>query len=91
MKNNKGKIQFLLNEYIETHGSIDIQLPDGVLLEIGITQNGKSGPERLSDYCWVVTSRDDRLTILDRYAVSLQYDECDNCAVLDDYGNVTVV
>lgn len=91
MKNNKGKIQFLLNEYLEVHGSIDIQLPDGVGLEVGITQNGKRGPERVSDYCWVVASRDDRLMVLDRYAMTLQYEDDENCAVLDDSGSVTVV
>jgi hypothetical protein len=90
MTKHKGKIQFLLNEYLETHGSIDIRLPDGVEVEIGITQEGKKGPERLGDYCWIVTSRGGRQTTLDRYGMSMQFED-ENCRILDDNGNVTII
>ena len=49
MKGNK--VNFLLNEYLETHGELDIQLPDDIKLKIGITQEGQNGPERQPDYC----------------------------------------
>ena len=90
MAKNKNRIQFLLNEYLETYGSIDIQLPDGVGVEIDITQDGKKGPRRLGDYCWVVASRDDRLTTLDRYAMSMQFED-EGCRILDEQGHVTVI
>lgn len=92
MAKNKNTIQFLLNDYLETFGSIDLLLPDGVKLQIGITQEGKHGIEKCSDYCWVVTSRDDRMTMLDRYVSTMKFSEDRNHLVDNsDTGFVTVL
>lgn len=93
MSKNKSRIQFLLNEYIEKFGSIDLLLPDGVGVEIGITQEGKRGVEKRPEYCWVVTSRDDRFTTFDRYAMSMHFSEDKDRTILDvaDQGTVTVI
>lgn len=88
----KIKIQHLLNEYLEVYGSINIQLPDEVSLEIGITQDGVRGRRRDGNYCWVTTTRDDRTTVLDRYAMSMKYDNPESKLVdRTEHGIVTVL
>lgn len=93
MPAKKNKIQFLLNEYLECHGSINILLPDGVNIEMGITQEGKNGAERKRNYCWVTTSREGCSTILDKYAMSMHFEDIDSKFVINqaDEGIVTVV
>ncbi len=88
----KNRIQSLINTYLERHGAIDILLPDGVGLEIGITQEGKHGEEKHHDYCWVVTTQGDRSTVIDKYSMSMSFDGNANC-IIDhhDRGTVSVV
>jgi len=88
MAKSKNRIQYLLNDYLERNGTIDLLLPDGVELEIGITQEGKRGAEKLADYCWVATTREDRATVIDRYAMSMEFDDG---ACLVDEGMVTII
>ena len=91
MAKSKNRIQHLLNDYLERNGTIDILLPDGVEVEIGITQQSKIGSEKLADYCWVATTRKDRATVIDRYAMSMEFDD-DACLVdQTDEGIVTIV
>ena len=91
-KSNKNRVQFILNEYLETHGKIDLQLPDGVGLEIGITQEGPLGSERRGDYCWVTASRDDRSTMLDRYSMCAHFDDPKRTILAEqDQGDVTII
>ena len=89
---SKNSIQSLINTYLERHGSIDILLPDGVGLEIGITQEGKHGLEKLHDYCWVVTKREDRSTVIDKYSMSMFFEDSAKCIVdQNDRGIVSVI
>lgn len=74
MVSNKSKIQSLLITYLQKFGSIDLRLPDGVALQIGITQESKHGEVKNDDYCWVLTSRDDRSTMLDRYSMRMLFE-----------------
>lgn len=69
------RIQSLLNAYLDRYGSIDLLLPDGMNIKVGITQESKDGPIKESDYCWVVANRDDRSVMIDRYSVCLNFDE----------------
>jgi len=71
----KNRIQVMLIDYLQKFGTIDLILPDGVLLEIGITQETKHGLVKNDDYCWVITKRDDRKAMLDRYSMGLLYDD----------------
>ena len=89
----KKRIQSLINNYLDQFGTIDILLPDGVELEIGITQEGKRGAEKHPDYCWVVTSREDRTMSLDKYSMMMTFaDEDANCIVdHHDRGVVSVI
>ena len=91
MAKSRNGIQSNLNDYLERNGTIDILLPDGVEIEIGITQEGKRGAEKLADYCWVTATRDDRVTVIDRYAMSMEF-ENDACLVDQrDEGIVTII
>jgi len=69
------KIQALLIAHLMNQGQIDLLLPDGVRLEIGITQEGKNGPEISDDYCYVKSSRQDKSALLDTYNLVLEYSD----------------
>jgi len=81
----KDKIQYLLISYLLKHGSIKLQLPDGVDLEIGITEEGFSGKKfKKQDYCWVITRREDREVELDSYNLGLNFLDEDSIILIDE-------
>lgn len=90
MRSNR--IQSLLNTYLERFGSINLLLPDEMALEIGITQQSKHGDVKMQDYCWVVTKRGTRSSTLDRYSMSMSFDE-DEQKIVDnaDRGTVYII
>lgn len=82
---SKNKIQALLVTHLLKHGQIEIKLPDGVVLEIGITQEGKNGElEVKDDYCWVITSREKRSTCMDSYNMGLRFEDNADIFVFED-------
>jgi len=82
---NKNKIQSLLVTHLMKHGQIELLLPDGVILEIGITQEGNDGEiVKKDDYCWVITSRGGRSTSIDSYNLGLRFNDEKNVLVLED-------
>jgi hypothetical protein len=82
---SKNKIQSLLVSHLLKHGQIELLLPDGVTLEIGITQEGKDGEiVKKDDYCWVITSREGRSTNIDSYNLGLRFSDAENILVLED-------
>lgn len=87
----KNRIQALLVNYLSKYGSIDLTLPDGVKLEVGITQEAKNGIVKNDEYCWVVASREDRITSLDRYSMSLNFDVEDCYMICESTGAVDVI
>ena len=80
------KIQSLIVRHLMKHGSIQIRLPDGVLVEIGITQEDIQGKYTIKDdYCWVLASQEDRSVGFDsEYNMAIQFDTCSKLVVLDD-------
>lgn len=94
MKNNKrNKIQELVVRHLKEQGTLDLVLPDGIVLEIGITQMDlKGNMVKTDDYCYVIAEREDRKTMLDSYNVGLTFaDRKNNIVVeepcLDEFGN----
>lgn len=86
-KSKAKKIQELLVKHLLDCGTIDLMLPDGVSLEIGITKDGKHGVEIADDYCFVKASRQGSSTMIDTYNVGLQYNDDDKTMCVDDiYG-----
>lgn len=83
-KSKSKKIQALLTTHLLACGSIELRLPDGVTIEIGIVKDGKHGVEICDDYCFVKASREGNTTLLDTYNISLQYAETNNTIICMD-------
>jgi len=83
MKTNK--IQSMMVEHLMKHGHIQLMLPDNVMLEIGITQEGQSGKFiKKNDYCWVMASRNDRTVCLDSFNLGLRFADDNTFLILED-------
>lgn len=68
------KLQYLLIKQLLRKGSVELVLPDGVTVEIGITQKDQFGEQhKEDDYCYVVASRNDKKVMLDSFNLGLQY------------------
>lgn len=81
----KNKIQSLIVEHLLKHGQIELVLPDGVTLEIGLTQENQDGKLTIKDdYCWVIASQGGRATSLDSYNMGLRFSNDDKILVFDD-------
>ena len=73
-KATKGKIQHLFVEYLMREGAIELVLPGGMVLEVGLTQEDKYGDlEIVPDYCWIVASQKSRSISIDRYNLGIRY------------------
>ena len=71
----KDKIQYLLITHLLKHGEIQLVLPGGTTITLGITQLGKHGKEFCEHYCWVETSQDERTTFIDSYNMGVKCPE----------------
>lgn len=81
----KNKIQSLIVEHLLKHGQIELVLPDGVTLEIGLTQENQDGKLTIKDdYCWVIASQGGRATSLDAYNMGLRFSDDDKILVFED-------
>ena len=82
---SKGKIQHLLIDYLLKHGQIELLLPDGVVLEIGLTQEDESGGFVVKDdYCWVIATHKDRSAAIDPYNLGIRFSGDGKNLVLED-------
>ncbi len=82
---SKQKIQSLLISHLTKHGHIDLRLPDGMVLEIGIDQEGSGGTlVKKDDYCWVIASQGNRATTIDSFNLGLRFEDDDRKLVFDD-------
>lgn len=81
----KNKIQQMLVEHLLKNGQIELVLPDGVILEIGLTQEAPNGELKIKDdYCWIIATHGGRSTSLDPYNMGLRFSEDEHLLVLDD-------
>jgi hypothetical protein len=72
-------------EHLLKYGQLEILLPDGVKLEIGMTQESDDGRiVKRDDYCWVITSREGRQTNLDAYNMGLRFSADEKSLVFED-------
>ncbi len=82
---NKNKIQSLLITHLQKHGQIELLLPDGVVLEIGVTQEDKNGKLKIEeDYCWVIATHKDRSTAIDPFNMGLKFADHKDMLVFED-------
>lgn len=77
MSNTKtNKLQYLLIKQLLEAGRVQLLLPDGMTLEIGVVQEDKCGDlVKTDDYCYVVATCDDRSAIIDSYNLGLQFED----------------
>ena len=81
----QNKIQALLVQHLLKYGQIELKLPDGVVLEIGVTQEGKDGEiEIKDDYCWVIAGRENRSVSMDSFNMGLRFEDQNDIIVFDD-------
>jgi len=79
------KIQSLLIAHLLEKGHIQLALPDGLKLEMGIVQdNGKGELEKQDDYCWIIATQKGREVSMDSYNFGLRYDENIGKIIVDD-------
>lgn len=82
---SKQKIQSLLITHLLQHGHINLRLPDGMVLEIGIDQEGTNGSlVKKDDYCWVIASQGNRATTIDSFNLGLRFADDDSKLVFED-------
>lgn len=83
--NTPKKLQSILIRQLLEKGTVQLILPDGVQLEIGITQEDQFGkPQKSEDYCYVTAKRQGKTIMLDSYNLGLQFEEEDNTIVLEN-------
>lgn len=75
--NRRGKIQSLLISHLLDEGKIELNLPDGMKVELGILrEEGKTGKlEKKDNYCWAIVSQKDREISMDSYNLGLRFEE----------------
>lgn len=82
---SENKIQALLITHLLKHGKIELKLPDGVLVEIGVTQEGNNGNMQIKDdYCWVIASQGKRATSMDSFNMGLRFQDDSDIIVYED-------
>lgn len=73
---SKDRIQYMLITHLLKEGKIDLVLPDGIKLAVGITREGRDGFEEIADdYCWVTASQGDRETFIDSYGLEMKFSD----------------
>ena len=96
-KATKGKMQRLFIDYLMREGSIELALPGGMVVEVGLTQEDKYGDlEIVPDYCWVLASQRGRSVSIDQYNLGIRYSGdkemvCEHSHLSDDGTNINIL
>ena len=79
-------IQSLLIKYLMEKGQINLLLPDGVELEIGVMKESKRGKwtNCIDDYCYVEVSKEGKNFLMDSYNMGLQFVKNSDTMVFQD-------
>lgn len=73
-RTTREKIQRLFVDYLLKEGAVELTLPNGMVLEVGVTQENRYGDlEIIPDYCWVVASQRNRSVSIDSYNLGIRY------------------
>jgi hypothetical protein len=79
------KLQYLLIKELINNGTVELVLPDGITLEIGIKQKDKHGDfKKVKDYCYVAASRNDKSILLDAYNLGLSFKDEKDTLIFED-------
>ncbi len=91
------KIQKLFTEFLLSQGSIELILPNGATLEVGVTQENQIGDlEIVPEYCWILASQNNRSISMDNYNLGIRYNGdkeilCEYSIVSEDGTNINVL
>lgn len=78
------KLQHLLIKQLLEAGRVELLLPDGITVEIGIVQENKHGDLiKTDDYCYVVATRGDRSAMIDSYNLGLQFEDREDTIIYE--------
>lgn len=81
----KDKIQQLLILHLLEEGHIQLNLPDGMKVELGIVKEGKHGTlKKQDDYCWLIAQHKDREVSIDSYNLGLRFADTDSKMLIED-------
>lgn len=81
----RDRIQYLLISHLLEEGQIELKLPDGMILELGICKEDKYGKlKNVENYSWVIASQDERTIIMDSYNVGLRYRDENGKILMED-------
>ena len=79
------KIQRLFINELLKEGQVELVLPTGMTLEVGITQEGANGGlEKQADYCWLIASQDNRSVSIDQYTFGLRFSKDSDRMICSD-------
>lgn len=81
----KDKIQHLLISHLLEEGNIELILPDGMIVELGIIKENKLGElAKVEDYCWLIATQKDREVSLDSYNLGLRFNDNEGKIIFED-------
>jgi hypothetical protein len=79
------KIQSLLIQHLLQEGHIQLTLPDGMVVEVGILQENREGKlEKTDDYCWLIASQKERTISMDSYNFGLTFPSESGKIIVED-------
>ena len=81
------KLQYLLITHLKEVGVVKLTLPDGIFLEIGITQENRFGDlviDDNDDYCWVTARKQDKAVALDSFNLGLSFIDSPSTIIFED-------
>jgi len=93
----KNRIQRLMVEYLMKEGVLEICLPNGMVVEFGVTQENRYGKQEITpDYCWVTASQRNRSVCIDQYNLGLRYSGeremvCEQSVLNDDGTTIKIL
>lgn len=81
----KDKIQHLLISHLLEEGQIELNLPDGITLEVGVSKENKHGELEIKEnYSWIIASQNDRIISMDSFNLGLRFSGNDNKILVED-------
>lgn len=85
----KDKIQHLLISHLLEEGTIQLALPDGMVVELGILKEDKYGDlVKTNNYSWVIATQKDREVSMDSYNLGLRYNTDNGKIILEDESEI---
>jgi hypothetical protein len=97
-KNHRNKVQQTFITCLLEEGHVQLNLPNDMVLEVGITQENKNGDlEKIPNYCWVIASQKGRSVSIDEYNLGLRYQDekdrliCEHETVSNEGENIKIL